>query len=578
MPAVRICLIVILGHVALVQSAPFLHAYLPILAALCLLLSVSYAMRRRWTVVLSFACSALVLMLAAVCTSEYVPAGRRGFSGEQRARIDGQVSRVLSERSRSMRVLIDGEVDGERLPAVRTRVVLTIFRDNAAYEGKRTTGVSQGCRVVVIARVRRPDPATLPNEFDEQAMCRSMHVSFVGTADLRDVDVRAQPSVARAAVGSVREAITHTLQTHVEPDVAAVLGAVIIGDESELQPEARHAYAQSGTAHMFSVSGSHVAILLALGLAITVTIRRPWMRAALLLALIVGYVVVSGGSAPAWRAAVMGLLALWGRNTERDVLGLNVLAVAVLCMVILDPSLPWSAGFQLSVSATASILILTPRWNSLLKRCTLRDNPIKRFLRVSCAVTLAASAGTSLPSAVIFDQVALWSPVANLFVVPILSIAMLAGSGLLFVHYVAPWLAPSLAWICSVLVHAADSIAMLFAGWQPDRASTEHVMVHAALTLGLCVWPLMAGTWTGVLLRQAACVFMLVCVVLAPAPPPPVVQEFRRRAGRIVVIHIPKRTVVMSALQKRDIAVERYIKELPGTVDVIYSSRASLER
>lgn len=566
MPAVRLCLIVVLGHVAIVQSGLLLHGSTPYLAGGFLVLAIVLAARRSWSAVRACGCLAVALMLAARVVSEYVPAAD-GFDAEKKARIEGYVTRVLSVRERAVRLMIEGEVDCERLPAIRTRVLLTLFHDNS------TSLPTNGCRLVVFARVRRPDPASLPDEFDEQSMCRSMHVSFVGTADMRDVDIRAQPHFTYAAVCNTQYAITSTLHAHVADDVASVLSAVIIGDESELEHDVRRAYAQSGTAHMFSVSGSHVSILLALGLVITVAIRRHWLRALLLLILIVGYVIVSGGSAPAWRAAIMGLLALWGRNTERDVLGLNVLAVAILCMTILDPSLPWSTGFQLSVSATAAILMLTPRWNSLLERCTIRDSSSKRFLRLSCAVTLAASAGISLPSALIFGQVALWSPIANLVVVPILSIAMVAGSGLVLVHYAAPWLAPSLAWVCSNLVHAADGVVWLFAGLQPNSVSTAHVMCHSVLSLGLCVWPLVATSWTGLLIRQAACVTMMVCVLLVPSPPPAVIQEYTRRTGNLVVVRKPQRTVVLTSLRNRDAAVERYVKSLHGKVNVIHRGR-----
>lgn len=587
MPAVRLCVVILLGHVALVRSAPFLHPYAPPLAVLCLLLTVTYALRRAWPAARALGCASIALMLATTSTSSYIPtsvnrstvgfgqtARINGF--EQSARIDGYVTRVLSQRPRAVRLLLEGEVDSKHFPAFRTRVAVTVFCDSGVGGGKEAIVATQGCRVVIYARIRQPSRSTLPGEFDEQAMCSSMQVSFVGTANLRDLDIRAQAPVTRVVVGQVQNAITHALRAHVEPEVAAVLRAVIIGDGEDIQPESRKAYALSGTAHMFSVSGSHVAILLALGLAITVAIRRRWLRAVLLLCCIVGYVVISGGSAPAWRAAVMGLLALWGRNTERHVVGLNILAVAVLCMTIHDPSLPWSAGFQLSVCATAAILVLAPNWNSLLKRCTLRDNVVKRYLRVSCAVTLAASAGIALPSALIFSQVALWSPVANLFVVPILSIAMVTGSGLVLVHYVAPWLAPSVGWVCSCLVHAADTAAYVFAHLQPDRVSASHVVANVALTLGLCVWPLVATGWVGIFSRQAACVATMVCVMFVPAPPQSVVQEYLRPSGSIVVIRAAHRTVILTSLQRRDVGVERYVKCLPGKIDWLHRPRASL--
>ena len=563
MPAVRLCSIIILGHVAIVQAAPLFRGGELYVGCASLLVALFVGARGDWTTSRAFACVALAFLLAGRLTSEYVPSQTDAFGGEYTARVEGDVRRVLSARSKAPRLLVVGEVDCIHLPGVRTGVLVTMFRDS-------TDDIPpSGSRVVIHARVRRPDPATLPHEFNEQAMCRSMNVSFVGTASVRDISMREKPSTFAQTIQVVQHSITNALQSHVAPHIAAVLRAVIIGDESELERDARRAYANSGTAHMFSVSGSHVAILLAIGLAITVSIRRRWLRAALLLLTIIGYVIVSGGSAPAWRAAIMGLLALWGRNTERDVLGLNILAMAVLCMIVIDPSLPWSAGFQLSVCATAAILFLTPKWNSLLKRCTLRDNATKRFIRVSCAVTLAATAGTSLPSAFLFDQVAVWSPLANLVVVPILSGAMVAGSGLVFVHYAAPWLAPSLAWVCTILVDGANGIALLFAELQPSGLSSMHVVCHAVLTVGITVWPLIAPSYVGIALRQVMCIALLIGVTLVPVPAPPVVQQFQRRMGIITIIRATRGTVVLARMQKRDVSLESYLARLEGNVRVI---------
>lgn len=590
LPAVRLCLIIVLSHVAIVHAASFLHAYSTPLAATFLILSGLYAWRRNWAVTRTLGCIAVALALAASTTSSFVPASsfvsassdvpassERGTDAfEQPARIEGYVTRVLSQKPKVVRLLVEGEVDGKDLPACRTRVVLTVFCDSGVGGESDVLAATHGCRVVVYARIRQPMRATLPGEFDEQAMCATMHVSFLGTATFRDFDVRDKATMMRVVVQQVQRAITSALHAHVASDVATVLSAVIIGDDANLQPESRTAYALSGTAHMFSVSGSHVAILLSLGLAITVMIRRRLLRAALLLLFIVSYVIVSGGSAPAWRAAIMGLLALWGRSTERHVVGLNILAMAVLCMTIQDPSLPWSVGFQLSVCATASILVLTPLWNNLIKRYTLRDNALKRYVRVSCAVTLAASAGIAIPTALMFSQVALWSPLANLCVVPILSMAMLTGSGLVIVHFFAPWLAPSLAWVSSSLVHAADAIATFFAQLQPERVPAAHLVVHVGLMLGLCAWPLVAAGWTGIITRQAMCVAAMASVMLVPAPPQPVVQQYVRPSGSVVVIRAARRTIVVTSLIRRDLGVERYIKSLPGRIDVVHRPRASL--
>lgn len=569
MPAVRLCCLIVLMHIALVQSTIQLNPGLLFIVAMLLIgFSIVSAARESWGASRTLGCLAVACMLSSRTIAYYVPS-QPAFETEQNARIEGHITKVYGGQvkqisggnsQQSWRCIVDGEVDAKHLPAIRTRTLLRVRSRQIA---------AVGSRIVVSARIRRPDPATLPNEFDEQAMCRSLHASFVASAIDTGFRVIEPPSVMQTCLTSIQSGITDALSMQLRPQTAAVLSAVIIGDESQLDRGARQAFAQSGTAHMFSVSGSHVATLIAIGLAITVAIRRRWLRTTILALCIVLYVLLSGGSAPAWRAAVMGLLALWGRGTERDVGGLNVMAAGVFAMVALDPLLPWSASFQLSVCATCAIIVLSPRWNHVLTLVTLRDNRWKRVLRASCAITLAATAGTSLPSALIFDQVAVWSPLANLLVVPLLSTAMISGTGLIIAHYVAPWLAPPLAWTSTLLVDSANGVVWCFATLQPESASGMNAMIVAILTLGLCIWPLIAQSWRGLLLRQGICIILVLAVLLLPSS---VLNHrsaheyfgasYHRRSGDIYMLHYVRTTVVMSSLRAHDIAVENFISAL----------------
>nr|WP_235618711.1 ComEC/Rec2 family competence protein [Embleya scabrispora] len=99
------------------------------------------------------------------------------------------------------------------------------------------------------------------------------------------------------------------------------------------------------------------------------------------------FVVVARPEPSVLRAAAMGLVTVVALYTGRPRRGLPALAVAVLGLVLLDPTLARSYGFALSALATGALLLLAPHWT---KRLRARGWPT--WAAVLVAVPLAAQA------------------------------------------------------------------------------------------------------------------------------------------------------------------------------------------
>ncbi|MFI5355707.1 MAG: ComEC/Rec2 family competence protein [Opitutales bacterium] len=230
-----------------------------------------------------------------------------------------------------------------------------------------------------------------------------------------------------------------------QPELTAVYRAMLLGRKNDLSPEQGALFMQSGTMHLFAISGLHIGVI-AIGLqALLLLLRlRPGARFGLGLLVLWLYVDVTGGMPSAVRAFWMVALlqaSLILRVPANPLAALATSALAVLC---LEPMQLFSASFQLSYGIVAALLLLglplgaywTGRWPLFadLPRTSWRRwqhwaEARWRNLLTAFGIGLA-SILISLPAGVQFFK--LFTPgalLANLVLIPVASIAILAGMG-----------------------------------------------------------------------------------------------------------------------------------------------------
>jgi competence protein ComEC len=195
-----------------------------------------------------------------------------------------------------------------------------------------------------------------------------------------------------------------------------VLQGVVMGDTAGIDQGWLEAFRRSGTAHMLSVSGLHVASLAAIvvGLARLLGAAR-WVGFLLAVFSAVFMIPFVGPSPPIIRAAVMIVVVTMGRWVGRGRDQWQVLALAAVVILALNPFGVYDVGFQLSFSALAGILALTGPLQRLLKR-------LPAAIAANVSVSLAASVGTAPFALAAFGRTSVVSPFANLLVVPCLPV------------------------------------------------------------------------------------------------------------------------------------------------------------
>jgi competence protein ComEC len=328
--------------------------------------------------------------------------------------------------------------------------------------------------------------------FDEGAWLAERGIHRV--LHVRSLRVVGRRGGVRGVVDRVREHALSAYRAAGTPDAEAVLGAIALGADRGLSPEARDAFRRSGLAHLLAVSGGNVALLVAavLVLAWTVGIGR---RAALVISIaaVCAYVELVGPAPSVVRAGIAGVLACAAWLVSRRPDSWHALAVGAALILTWNPRSVTDPGFQLSFAAVASILLLAP-----VLRDVLDGLPFPAVLRAPAAITAACTLATAPISWLRFGQVNLIASVpANLAALP--SAPLLLWIGLLAAT-IAPLSPDAAATVAaSARVPADYLLAVARAGaWLDERtAALEPPLVAGlACVAGLLLYRSLLVRWS----------------------------------------------------------------------------------
>ncbi len=154
--------------------------------------------------------------------------------------------------------------------------------------------------------------------------------------------------------------LADTLRRAVPGDSGILLGGLVVGDDSALSDETASAFRTTGMSHITAVSGSNLALivvmLMAVGGPVAPRGRVAWLI--LVMVMIWLYAVVTGLEPPVIRAALMATIALAARPFGRRPDYLTAAALSAALMALVHPELIWDIGFQLSLSASVALAAL----------------------------------------------------------------------------------------------------------------------------------------------------------------------------------------------------------------------------
>jgi competence protein ComEC len=320
----------------------------------------------------------------------------------------------------------------------------------------------------------------------------------------------------KAARRALRQRI---LQRH-EKDEAALLLALLTGDQDELDEPFATELSRSGLRHIAAVSGLHVGVLTGLFLLLPGDRRLRQILAAVGL---VAFCLVTGARPPVVRATVMGLCLLLGPFLRRDGDSVAALRTALLLLVLHNPYSLENVSLQLSFAAVLGVLRFAKPLNRRLMggRERTKGEPIPlRLRRAVCAsisLSLSALVFTTPLTALYFGTISLVSPLSNLLCLWAVELFFVGGALGTLLGFFLP--AVGAAWLPFHACFAFVRWTVQFFACAPLGAVTTQVgwyrlWLAAVYAVLLLLWRRKGLRKRAALFLPALGAFLVLCVML----------------------------------------------------------------
>jgi len=429
--------------------------------------------------------------------------------------VEGVVASLPEEGERSTRFVLRAleRSEGEESVPFSHRIRLSWYAD--------PPGLHPGARWRLKIRVKPPHGFANPGGFDYEKWLWQQGITATGyvrnsPANQKLSDDWWVEPVHRVRF-SLRERILGAIGAGEEGGLALALA---IGDRSLLSRKQWSSFTHTGTSHLVAISGLHIGIVAGIAWWLS---RRVWAAiprlaeripsphaaaiGAILAAL--GYAALAGFAIPTQRALIMLGVGFGSLLCRRSISLLRVMCYALLAVLVMDPLAVLAGGFWLSFGAVAAILFVSTGrigFRSLWNKWG--------------AAQVAVFVGLLPMLLLMFGQVSLIAPLANLLAVPWFSLvlvpAVLAGIAILLVmpswgERLLDWLQTPLEWT----IHALDWMARTpFSIWfqaEPPFWVWPFAFFGVVLLLAPHGWP---ARWLGVVALLPLLTFR------APAPGP----------------------------------------------------------
>ena len=396
-----------------------------------------------------------------------------------------------------MRVTLAKARLGPDQPVLERSLRLRLRRDDAAQP-------APGDLLRVRALMRPPSAPAYPGAWDFQ---RAAYFSGQGGVGFAIGAAEVTPSAGEAPpLSGLRQILEARVMAVLPGAAGAISAALLTGSQSAIPPADLAAMRDSGLAHLLSVSGLHIAIVMSvsfwvcrllLALYRPLALRVPGKLLAGIGALLAGgfYMLLTGAQVPMQRSFAMACLVTLAILAGRKAISLRGLAWAAAVVMLLDPAALLGPSFQMSFAA---VLALIAGFEALQPRFAAMRGGIGWGRRIGIAVaglmltSILAGAATAPFGLAHFGRLQWYGVAANALAVPTTSFLVMPAGMLAALLMPLGLEAPAL-WVMGLGVEAVVWVARLVAAWPGATQSASPIpawglVVFAFGFCWLCLW------------------------------------------------------------------------------------------
>jgi len=358
------------------------------------------------------------------------------FEGEKIVRVEGRLASTgRSYKSVGLLVLKDCTISAGNGEPAEFPTMIQLVCAGGALEKIAAKPPSPGDRVVAEGRIEKPPDLRNPDVFNYRAYLESRGIGAsifardAGAVRFGPPPKGRSPREWLLALGErLRRRSESVLESSLDRESAALIRSVFLGQAQRLDYNTRRNFVPCGLAHVFAVSGLHIGILLwVLDTFVRLFGPRPAVRSIVLIAALWVFCAMVGFRASAVRASVMFSALLASHFLGYKVEPLTALAAAALVILGANPRALHQAGFQLSLLAMASVILLKPPLDGWLRLNEEKENGhprasaafVNRHVLSYLTLVIAAQVGVLPFLAQYYHRIPLLGILSNLAAAPL---------------------------------------------------------------------------------------------------------------------------------------------------------------
>jgi len=268
-----------------------------------------------------------------------------------------------------------------------------------------------------------------PYEFDYKKYL-SIHGIYYQTYIKRDqykkINSNEQPSILSLSNQTRLYLLTLLKKSGLQDQELAICSALTLGHKDLLNTRTKNNFSNSGAMHILAVSGLHVGIIFLIFHQLLLFMEKNKggriAKTLLIIVILVGYAFLTGLSPSVTRSTLMFVVIAIGKISRQNTSIYNNLAFSALILLLLNPMILFSVGFQLSYTAVTSIVFFQPKIYQLLSFPSIADKLWQWF-----TVAVAAQIGTAPLIIFYFHQFPNYFWLTNFIAIPAASLIIILG-------------------------------------------------------------------------------------------------------------------------------------------------------
>lgn len=226
-------------------------------------------------------------------------------------------------------------------------------------DSETLSALKYGQKLSLNGHIWQCDPVTNPYEFDFAQYLRLNGMGAYATAKIEDALILDTEKDLKSYFIDIRHAVAKRID-RLFPENNEIIRALILGDRSLISEETRVAFNETGVSHLIAISGLHVSTLAMIISALFGLFLSRNKSTVITLSLLLFYGGLIGFSASFLRALVMFAIFSFAPIVGYPSDGITRLCAALLVILLFAPMSILDAGFVLSFSAAAGIILLSP--------------------------------------------------------------------------------------------------------------------------------------------------------------------------------------------------------------------------